>query len=972
MKNTKSICLFLINIFVILSCNVSVSAKERVSIQKGDSIQLVGRVYDKVTSHHVIGTKIELLSHDSLPISKAKGGRYFDSYITTNNGYTYVNDSTSEYKISVPRLSGTYIIKVSKEGFEPLFLPYTLKLSSRDFEKEIPDIFLRRLRVKTLEEFTVKGSKVKFYNKGDTIVYNADAFALPDGSMLDALVSQMPGVEIKKNKIYVNGRFVESLLLNGKDFFKGNKSVMMNNIGAYAVKDIAVYEKKNEMSYVLGDRDDVEKEFVMDVRLKKDYMTGYMVNAEVGGGTDNRYIGRLFCMQYTNNSRLALYGNTNNINKADNLSDGEEEIWIDSNDGINRRINGGLDYRIDDSLHKWEINGNVDAAYNDNRNNKITNSITYLQNISDFNFTNLDSHYHDFSFSTHHTFKVKKKNWNMTLKPKFSYNKNHKNDETVAASFDKEIQDLNSDIIKSIFSGNHQNLVRSLINRNLKVYEGNKHGYNAQFNGETRLKVPGSPDGIAIKVQAKYSRDTQYEKTLQDICFGVDPMSSDKIHRFTSLRPDYNFNLQGLARYYFNIPVGSLNGSYEFAHTQSRKNLETMMLEAMADNDMAEFAPGALPVFDYDNSYKSKLFKNEHRFKFLWRYVKKNSHGRLIIHVEPNLIIENQHLYYQRGDVNADPSRTDFKFSIPETSIEWIANESKQRFYLGYALKQKSVNLVNLVDIRNTTDPLNIFLGNPDLKNSMGHEITGRFHIRSSKNLNQRSSITINWTNNEFVSGYRYDSQTGVKYIKTYNVTGNYNACLSYGLNWDFGYMDRFYINQQISPEIGAYVNMVGYDCEPVKQTVRYLSLNEYFSIGYNIPQKLRISVSETIYLNHSKKPGFMNIKNNSGYSQTRFYVWYKLPFNFAFNTEFIVYKRFGFIEENMNTANLLWNAELSRSFFKDTFRVGIKAYDMLNQMKGVSYSLSATGRTQTLNTVLPRYLMVSLAYRFDFSPKRR
>ena len=70
---------------------------------------------------------------------------------------------------------------------------------------------------KMLQEVNVVGSKVKFYHKGDTVVYNADAFVLAEGSMLDALVRQMPGVEIKKDgRIYHNGQFVENLLLNGR------------------------------------------------------------------------------------------------------------------------------------------------------------------------------------------------------------------------------------------------------------------------------------------------------------------------------------------------------------------------------------------------------------------------------------------------------------------------------------------------------------------------------------------------------------------------------------------------------------------------------------------------------------------------------------------------------------------------------------------------------------------------------------
>lgn len=42
-----------------------------------------------------------------------------------------------------------------------------------------------------LPEVTVKATKVKMVMHGDTIVYNADAFNLAEGSMLDALISKL-------------------------------------------------------------------------------------------------------------------------------------------------------------------------------------------------------------------------------------------------------------------------------------------------------------------------------------------------------------------------------------------------------------------------------------------------------------------------------------------------------------------------------------------------------------------------------------------------------------------------------------------------------------------------------------------------------------------------------------------------------------------------------------------------------------
>lgn len=75
-----------------------------------------------------------------------------------------------------------------------------------------------------LGEVVVKGTRIKMAYKNDTIVYNASAFQLPDGSMLDALVRQMPGVELKDDgTILVNGEKVDFLTLNGRATITLNK-----------------------------------------------------------------------------------------------------------------------------------------------------------------------------------------------------------------------------------------------------------------------------------------------------------------------------------------------------------------------------------------------------------------------------------------------------------------------------------------------------------------------------------------------------------------------------------------------------------------------------------------------------------------------------------------------------------------------------------------------------------------------------
>ena len=161
----------------------------------------------------------------------------------------------------------------------------------------------------------IVASKVMFYYRGDTIVYNADAFQLAEGSMLDALVKQLPGVELREGgRIYHDGKFVQNLLLNGKDFFRGKQGLLLENLPSYTVKEIKVYNKYGRQSELLGENLDFDKEYVMDVQLKHEYNIGWLTNAQAGAGTSDRYLARLFAMRHTDHSRITFIGNMNNLN----------------------------------------------------------------------------------------------------------------------------------------------------------------------------------------------------------------------------------------------------------------------------------------------------------------------------------------------------------------------------------------------------------------------------------------------------------------------------------------------------------------------------------------------------------------------------------------------------------------------------------------------------------------------------------
>lgn len=940
--------------------------------EKTDSIPLRGYIYDRLTSRELPSTLVQILRPDSTLISSVEGGY---TYYNFKNG-AVSRDSTSAYEIYLPRVKGDYIIKVSKEGYNDLYSPYRAEFGSRTSELKAPKLYMSRQIVRELEEVTVKASKIKVYYKGDTIVYNPDAFNLPEGSMLDALVQQMPGVEIKGNKIYVNGKFVESLLLNGKDFFKGDQSIALQNIGAYAVKNVAVYEKNEESAEILGDREDVQKEYVMDVRLKKDYMAGTAVNADAGYGTRGRYLGRLFGLGYTNNSRFALYGNTNNMNISERLDENGEQYSYTFDNGITTRANAGIDYNLDNALHTWEISGNADIHYRDEKDKVTTNAVQYLQAADNFMFSDKISRLYDLKVSTNHELKLNREMWNLRITPSFEYNKTKDHNDTYSATFNKEFDGLDRDIIDNLYKADYEGYTRSVINRNIEFYNSRSHGYKGELAAASKIKIPNSPDAIELKGNVRYSRSSMFDTMLQNVNFGdlagdgLTPVSSMLQRRDQAVRPDYSLRLLGLARYYFTLPFGSLNASYEYIHTQTRKNSGLMLMESLAQGSMAEFQPGQIPMPDMANSYSSKLYKNQHHLKLIWRLKKKYEKGTLELSAEPSAYLERHDLFYNRGDAFVAPEKTFWRFKVENTYAIWSNPSGSRRMQLRYNLYQNAPELLKMVDIPNTTDPMNIWLGTPDLKKSTDHEIFFNLYLKSGKHTMQNVYLTAKFTQNGFAQGYRYNSATGVREMKTYNVNGNNSIRLFHMIQQNLDKSGEWYLNNMINGSITNYSNMIGYDAAPAKQKVQNYGFHE--SLGFRMEKKvvtLGLRGVYALWRSVARDPN--PTRSTYGYRGGNFFAMVKLPFNLSIDTNFEVTNNYGYIDDTMNRTECNWTAEMSYTMLKGALRFSVKANDILNQYKGINMSVNSTGRTQTQSMTLGRVVLFTVAYKFHIKPKR-
>ena len=106
---------------------------------------------------------------------------------------------------------------------------------------------------------------------------------------------------------------------------------------------------------------------------------------------------------------------------------------------------------------------------------------------------------------------------------------------------------------------------------------------------------------------------------------------------------------------------------------------------------------------------------------------------------------------------------------------------------------------------------------------------------------------------------------------------------------------------------------------------------------------------------------------------QYGFNATYTIPtVKLTFATDMTMYSRRGYESSMMNTDELVWNAQLSRSFLKGALIAKVLAYDLLQNINSRRYNVNSQGRTETWYNYIPRYVMFSLAYKFTKKPRKK
>lgn len=255
-------------------------------------IKLTGIVKDS------IGTPLEMANVVAIDTVSKK---------ITSYGFT---DGKGKYKLDLKK-NTVYNVKVSYVGLKTADLIIATK--EVDIVKNVTLQFDNKL-----DEITIV-SKMPVTVKGDTIIYNADSFKNGTERKLEDVLKKLPGVEINDaGEIEVEGKRVEKVMVDGKDFFDGDSKLATKNIPSNAVDKIQVLRNYGDVSQLRGVQDNQDR-VALNIKLKegkKNFWFGDITSGIGDSPNEGLYLFQPKLFYYTPKYTLNVIGDVNNIGEV--------------------------------------------------------------------------------------------------------------------------------------------------------------------------------------------------------------------------------------------------------------------------------------------------------------------------------------------------------------------------------------------------------------------------------------------------------------------------------------------------------------------------------------------------------------------------------------------------------------------------------------------------------------------------------
>ncbi|MDE6264779.1 MAG: hypothetical protein K2M11_06495, partial [Paramuribaculum sp.] len=733
------------------------------------------------------------------------------------------------------------------------------------------------------------------------------------------------------------------------------------------------YDKLSERSMLAG-QDFGDSEFVMDVNLKKEYMNGYIGNMEVGAGTADRYMARLFGMWYTTRSRVTLLGSLNNLN--DNRTPGQNSAWAaTTTPGDTRTKMGGVEYNLSGDGNKWELSGAATVQHTRSFNTADTYTTNFHPTMRTYGTSFAKSLSHNLNVKTSHTVKLRPDNQFYLASVNMNYLNTDRSGNTLSGTFNSASQQLTRTLLEQIFNGSLTSFADNPVYTSLTQTLTSGHSLTVGGRLDTYYKIPHTPDLVMIDLSGNYNRKRYGTFNRYDINYNATGNRATD-YQFIKDAPDHSWAFDASLSYNYQFtPSNSLTINPVWSHNSTNKNSYLYQLDRLEDIGIfGQLPDDYLTALDNDQTYLST--QTDDKASVFFSLVYKFNLGKIcpvFLHVAPEVNYAWRHLDYNQGDVHQKVSKNAFFFNVRTLRMEFNRAWGNQ-VVLSFKRNTDLVSLNRLVDVVNTRDPLNIFVASTGLKNSARNDFKLEWNRFTQTRHRWSNYLALNYSliENALVNSYSYNPETGVRTYRMQNVSGNWNGSITESPSKTFGTKDQFLVSSNSTVGYSRNTGMLAMTGTAFsKNIVTNLTLNQTLNFTWSIgKQKLGFKGGIKWRDTKGTDSGFKDFSATDAYYGIN--GVFSLPYRFGISTDLTLYTRNGYAQSSINSTKAVWNGRLTYTVKGGKWLIMLDGFDLLHQLDNVTYNVNDQALTEVYTNVLPRYALLHVQYKFAIQPKKK
>ena len=846
-----------------------------------------------------------------------------------------------------------YILQVTLLGYETFRCDF--EITGGDIDAGTVQLAIAALE---LDSLVVSVEHVPFINRGDTLSYNVLAFPTQPNAMVEDLLKRLPGIEVDADgSITAQGEQVENVLVEGKEFFGKDPTIATRNLPADAVKQVDVYDKQSDMAEFTGipDGDD---ERTIDLKLKEEAKRGHFgratggfggdINSEdrIGTQDDLRYDGRITLSRFSPTMQMSFNANTNNVNQAGFSVGGMEYVMA----------GGGGEAMIEEMMRRGGSSGG--GGFGDSRGAGLNLSRDFGEKgwiRSSYFFSDADSR-QDQTVQQQALFGANVASHVGETRNQASGNTSHRlnvnGQYSISPGHRLRVRvsgNGGSSTSESLAERETQTVLGQPLNTAVTSYlvDGSNWRGDAQLTWSKRLGEGGR------SIVAEFRGSLQESDRLADLESTITGESRGGGGGEDILQEQANtgrtWNNSG--RLSFTQPLGE------------RYVIEVFGRGNTVDQDQDRTVHNLVGSERVRNNELSSEFERTYNYFYTGARLSRNTENKWV----------TLGLRAQRSDltgtiVDRDETITNgYTHLLGNLDLKWQVKDN-QHLGFSYRTSTREPSLNELQPFVDNSDPVNLYVGNPDLQPEYSHRLSTDYRFFdqfSFVNLFTRASFS--YTDNPIARSRVFDDQ-GFQTVMPINT----DASWSVNGNMNFGTPIRK-LGVDVDLEYGVsyserteVVNLGPNENRTVRNTVEA-------SVENRDKERFDVDVGASFTFNDVEYS--LNQELNRDYVNRRYFAngtLYLGDWTLRSTFSWRVYDQNLYNRGSRTTGESYapgrnvarWDARASRRLLDDRAEIELRAYDLLNQNQSVNISNTASSIEESRTESLGQYLMLRVMYR--------